>query len=43
MPIVKCAITSCIYNDGTGECNKDEIYVSDEENGEPMCMDMQEE
>lgn len=41
MPDVKCAVTYCIYNDGTGKCDKNEIYISNEETGEPTRMDMQ--
>lgn len=33
-----CDVTGCIWNDGTGGCNCDGIYISDVETGEPACV-----
>lgn len=41
--MIRCSVGDCIYNDGYGSCEKDEIYISDEQNGEPICLDYEEE
>ena len=33
-----CDVTGCKWNDGSGNCGCDGIYISDAETGEPMCM-----
>lgn len=33
-----CDVTGCIWNDGNGNCNCDDIHISGAETGEPMCM-----
>lgn len=40
MSEVKCTATYCSYNDGSGNCTKDEIFISDAETGEPICEDL---
>ena len=39
MTQVKCTASGCEYNDGNGNCTKDEIFISDAEYGEPICED----
>ncbi len=32
-----CDVNGCIWNDGSGGCGCDGIYISDTETGEPKC------
>jgi len=33
-----CNVSGCKWNDGSGNCNSEGIYISDADTGEPMCM-----
>lgn len=33
-----CDVAGCKWNDGSGGCDCDGIYISDTETGEPVCM-----
>lgn len=35
---VLCSVNYCRYNNGKGECTRDEIEISDAETGEPTCI-----
>lgn len=36
---IACDSTGCKHNDGSGFCEKEDIYISDAETGEPICQD----
>ena len=42
MAEVKCSVNDCKFNDGCGRCDKDKIFISDAETGEPVCRDYEE-
>lgn len=39
---IKCSVSDCKFNNGYGECDKDNIFISDAETGEPVCQDYEE-
>lgn len=43
MTEVKCSITYCSHNDGSGNCTRDEIFINDAETGDPVCQDFEDE
>ena len=36
---IMCDVTRCVNNNERGFCELEDIYISDAENGEPMCND----
>lgn len=36
---IQCDVTACKNNDGRGNCELIDIYISDHETGDPICQD----
>lgn len=35
---ITCDVRDCHWNNGNGYCECNSVFISDSENGEPMCM-----